>query len=264
MKLLLSSGSVPGHGIGDAFRLAHEHGFDGLELIMPSVDWRPNQDEFKALRESYGIYVGGVHAPFYTHRLGQYLLRPRREAERNLRATIAVAEVLGAHYVVIHPFPAMFFRGRTRDLMAELLDAAARDTDLIFSLEVLEERRFFWWRTRPYGIGDPAELFGFAKEHGFSMTLDCAHALTLGIPPHRLFEQSGRRVNNIHLSDGDGRRCHLPLGQGIMDFAAFFASLSSASYDGFLTLEVESASEFQLNQSVSVVRFYLERGEERA
>lgn len=239
MKLLLSSGSVQGHGVEDTIHLAHKYGFNGIELIIPDANWRPNLHRIRTIAERYEQRVLSVHMPFFGKSLLSYLVAPRRFARRSVETSVQVANELGAENLVIHPFPTLVFRGSVREMMRSVLVACAQRTQARLSLENMERRRFLGIGWEPYCIADYTYLYEFAKQNGFYLTLDTAHCMSKGISPASCFEEFHGRINNVHLSDYRDCQCHLPLGQGIIDFDALFAVLRDFHYAGYLTLEVD-------------------------
>jgi len=83
------------------------------------------------------------------------------------------------------------------------------------------------------------------------LTLDVGHA-NLHDPVNEstsIIEKFGSLIRHVHLHDnlGGGTQAddlHLPIGDGMVDFAAIITSLRSIGYDGTMTLEVKP--EFQM------------------
>ena len=261
MKPLLSTGSVPGHGLEDTFRLAHKYSFNGIELIIPDVNWQPNLHRIRIIAERYSQRVFSVHVPFFGKSLLRYLAAPRRFARRSVGTSVQIANELGAENLVIHPFPALVFRDGIRSMMRAVLMECAQRTPARLSLENMEIRRFLGIGWEPYCIADYTELYEFAKQNGLYLTLDTAHCMSKGISPATFFEEFHDRINNVHLSDYGDYQCHLSLGEGIIDFGPFCEVLARYDYRGFLTLEIESANESSLAQSLDLIREYQTRRE---
>ncbi|MEO1103058.1 MAG: TIM barrel protein, partial [Pseudomonadota bacterium] len=85
--------------------------------------------------------------------------------------------------------------------------------------------------------------------------VDTGHAAFSSVDPIALVERYGSRVRHIHLKDIDStirdkavadacgfdeavsRGVFVPLGRGVVDFAAFAAAAEAAGYEGFATIE---------------------------
>ena len=139
-------------------------------------------------------------------------------------------------------------------MMRSVLTDAARWTQARLSLENMEIRRFLGIGWEPYCIADYTDLYEFAKQNGFYLTLDTAHCMSKGISPATFFEEFYDRINNVHLSDYRDYQCHLPLGQGIIDFDSFFETLAKYGYGGYLTLEIDSAGEDSIAENLGFIR----------
>jgi len=78
------------------------------------------------------------------------------------------------------------------------------------------------------------------------MTLDIGHAQLLSRQnsSFRFIEDHFQRISHVHVHDNRGGTSvkddlHLPLGEGIVDYPAIFASLISRGYDSTVTMEVK-------------------------
>ena len=141
--------------------------------------------------------------------------------------------------------------------MRSVLTDAARWTQARLSLENMEIRRFLGIGWEPYCIADYTDLYEFAKQNGFYLTLDTAHCMSKGISPATFFEEFYDRINNVHLSDYRDYQCHLPLGQGIIDFDALFAVLGEFRYAGYLTLEVDGTEPEIIAENIDQVKAWI-------
>ena len=61
--------------------------------------------------------------------------------------------------------------------------------------------------------------------------------------------EEGQLIRNVHLHDCDGKRDHLPLGEGIVDFEGIIDELKAHKYEGSLNLEFP-ATEKEIRQSL--------------
>ena len=166
----------------------------------------------------------------------------RRASVMEMHDSMAVAAVLGAKKVVLHPsmaagmgaFVLDTVKGYLFDFLAEMVDAARR-LDLTICLENMFPR---------CRIGVAPEDFEpiFEAFPALKMTLDTGHA---NIDDRRgrrlkgLVERFGGRIGHLHISDNRGRTDdHLAVGQGTVGFAELVRRLKAAGYDDTVTLEV--------------------------
>lgn len=101
-----------------------------------------------------------------------------------------------------------------------------------------------------------AELFSRVDHPQFGLTIDVGHLICLReepMTPH--FLHWAKRLWNIHLDDmRPDVHDHLPLGEGVVDFAECFAGLEVIGYGGMLSVELSRHS----HNAVAVARDSLE------
>lgn len=98
----------------------------------------------------------------------------------------------------------------------------------------------------------PADRFGLIEELDLprvGITLDTGHISFVedGRPMYENFgtiggfiEHFGGLLFHVHIHDFDGRRDHLPIGNGSIDFERLFDSLGRIGYEGAVSLEMNS------------------------
>ena len=254
MKFLLSTGSVKSHRIDDTLHLAHKYGFDGIELILPSVNWEPDLKLMITLCEKYNRTIYNIHAPFFANSLFEYIANRKMLALRSLRKSANIANQLGVKNIIVHPFPAFILKGAIKKMMLEVLTEVIEQTDACISLENLELRKLLVFKLEPYCISNHNDLYNFAKDNNFYLTLDVAHCASKNTSPSLFFEKYHDRINNIHLSDYENYQAHYSLGQGVVDFELFFDTLKRHDYNGCLTLEIDSVDENTISQNCEFIK----------
>ena len=77
---------------------------------------------------------------------------------------------------------------------------------------------------------------------GIGMTLDTVHAFVSGVNPLDFITRFGRKITEVHLTDGveSDSYAHYPLGRGMVDCIAVLRKLQEIGYDGRIILEVNS------------------------
>ena len=74
--------------------------------------------------------------------------------------------------------------------------------------------------------------------------LDCGWAMNQREYPPIAIHKLDRHLMNLHLRDIDARmREYVPIGTGVMDFAAIVEAVKAVNFQGFLSLEQDSSSE---------------------
>ena len=242
--LAFSTGSLYNYGLRRTFELAREAGFDGLEVLV-DLRWDTRQAGYlSTLRDEFGLPVVSVHNPFL--RMKDWEQDPIRRVER----TVALAEALGAHVVVIH-LPLRFTRlsvkslfvratvqlpwlwdGRYARWIVDELPAYQATTPVTIAVECMPHHRTLGLRVNPFRLND---LEGLARLS--CLTLDTTHLGTWGVDVLAAYERLADRVAHVHLSNYDGREHRLPH-KGRLPLAQFLACLKADGYGGIVTLEV--------------------------
>lgn len=221
----------------EVFSRAAELGFQGIELFLETPKDAATLDagELCLLSKQFQIPIYSVHAPSYERYLKEYVLKGLDFVKQTMRKTGLLAAELGAELVVIHPFPVLFQRERSREEFAELLQT----TPLEKAHWSIENMPLFLRRgvREPHCLVHWAEFVGFCSD-GVKMTLDTTHALSCGRSPLGFYERCAEIVENIHLSDFRKGAQHLPLGEGEWNFREFLRLLQRREYSGVLTLEI--------------------------
>ena len=93
------------------------------------------------------------------------------------------------------------------------------------------------------------EFLSYFKSDRIAVNLDPSHFVLYGNDPVWAVSKLGRRIRHVHVKDAFGKpgafgeTFAFPfLGEGLIDWKAFFVELRKAEYDGFLSLEFENDS----------------------
>jgi sugar phosphate isomerase/epimerase len=93
------------------------------------------------------------------------------------------------------------------------------------------------------------ELLGYFDSRHLGVNVDPSHFALYGNDPAWAVKRLGKRVKHVHVKDAFGRpgvfgeTFSFPfLGEGVIDWRAFFAALRDVGYQGFLSLEFENDS----------------------
>ena len=243
---VLSTGSLHNYAIQRTFSLAHEVGFDGVEVIV-DPRWDTHQPDYlNALRQSTGTPIRSIHAPFLTGIDGW-----EEDPVRSVEHGVELARAVGARLVVAHlsyrwhwiglsssfsharfvlPLPVP----RGADYARWLLECEQNEPangDVRVAVENMPARHTLGVRWNPCRFNRPDELLRFR-----SLVLDTTHVGTWDWDLLDVYERCKSRVVHLHLSDYDGREHRLP-GSGRLPLAELLRRMACDGYQGMIVLE---------------------------
>jgi sugar phosphate isomerase/epimerase len=255
-------------------RLSKEYDLKTVEIsfekekTIPSFwPWEINENELKSFLEKFEVV--GAHLPFVYINPISPNPRIREESIRQLKEAIRKAAELGMTYAVIHA------RGLALGLSDEEqfdewlkligeLTSYARENSIILTIENADS---LW------NLADVAKIVRKINSKWLKMTFDVGHAHLRKVPPlqrypvkelflksldaflpfsfpfkkNMPYEKYGSIKNFIeaekeliyvvHVHDYDGRRDHLGIGEGKIDFS--FLSMLRGNFKGPYILEIE-------------------------
>ncbi len=178
-----------------------------------------------------------VHAASYDLNIISTNAGIRRESQRQIRSSIAVAASLEAKGVVVHPGALSSPRDDRASAWGcleetvSLLDEWANGYGLWVGVENMEKgaKEIF---TLPQ---DLARVFERRLRH-IRLTLDLAHMQTHMDPLSFLRQLHPGWICHVHLSDNNPASTHLPLGRGQLPVVHLLETLQTF-YDGIISLE---------------------------
>ncbi|GGC81068.1 sugar phosphate isomerase [Tersicoccus solisilvae] len=253
----LSTSSVYPLTVVDTFAMAHDVGYDGVEVMVTNNSVSRDPSRLRDLRDHYQLPILSVHAP--TLLLTQQVWGT---AWTKVELSCAMAAEVGAPTVVVHP-P---FRWQTgyADHFATGIRRIMADYGVTIAVE-----NMYPWRVRgrdrraylPHWDPVPLEY-----EH---VTWDFSHAACAGSHSLRSVQELGSRLRHVHLTDGSGaqnRDEHLLPGEGNQDPAAVLRHLAATAWDGTVIAEVSTRKakgagerEQLLGDTLSFARRHLDR-----
>jgi len=253
MNILLSSGSVISKNPFSIFKIAADLEVDGIEIIASNINSNKELEIFNDLQKSYHIKIKNVHMLFFGNNITKYFIRPHYISWQLLKKSVEITKKLKANTLVIHPFPAFFFKKKIKTIM-NLMINKLKDYSFEFSIENLEKRNLFGIKMEPYCISNYDELYEFAVNNDIKMTLDTSHCISKGINPVDFFEKYKKTINNIHVSNYRNWQAHYPLNDGIINFKDFFHVIQENDYNGYITLEIDPVEEKEIERNINYIR----------
>ena len=229
-KIVLSTGSFfPHTELG--FRMAAEHGYDGVEVMVTHDRRSQTVDAVEALITTYDMPVTAVHVPCLVVSQHVWGWNP----ETKLRRATEMALALAAPTVVTHP-PFRWQRDYA-DGFAALVDELNADplgptvtVENMYTVDAPRGRRI-----EPYLGNDDDAFAGYP-----ALTLDSSH---VGAARQDLLERYAfmrGRVHHLHLSDSTSKKGdeHLPPGQGTLPLRDLADAMVADDFDGQVVLEI--------------------------
>lgn len=239
-RLLLSAPLLWAHTSAEILQMAADLGYEGVELWAYQI--LEEGSDPRALRDrasSLGLDLT-LHALSWDLNPTSRLEGIRAASVEALHRSVELGGELGAAVLAVHP-------GRTTgpyddgeaywpvlvQIVREVADHAAR-YGIQVAVEHMEARQGEFLVTAEAAN----RLVREVDRPNVGIALDVAH-----IPwgeDEAAFVARLERIVHVHLSDADGTRLHLPLGQGRRDLVGVLRALGS--YDGFVVIEGFSLS----------------------
>jgi len=241
LRLSLSTGTLYHLPLRTTFALAHEAGFEGVELVQgPGVLLR-GAAYVRRLSQEYSLPVLSVHPPIVPYR-GQ------NKAARILPRLVSLAERVDCDLIVLHTPKTT----ETEDSRwTEFVEALTRERSNTGVRVSLENAGIFWESDIHYILHDIRRLRAFADRLDLPLTFDTSHAGTSAYELLEAYALCSGRVVNVHFSDLVHRRIfpdwpplytlfthHQMPGEGVLPLAEFVHMLLRSGYSGIFTLEV--------------------------
>jgi len=233
MRVSLSTGTFYHRDLGYSLGLAHDAGFDGVELALGLGYILRGIEPYKQALGRAQIPILSVHPPFYP-----FPGWPMRVSKRMMHVTSA-ARKLDAEIAVAHvPFITSEHTPRGERFSRAIRLGQRVGGDVLLTLENSQFNK----RERRYLLDDLGELVRFAQERNCGITFDTCHAGASGQDLLECYEIVRPALRNVHLSDvtwKDGEVfTHVLPGDGELHLERFLAALARDGYDGLMTMEI--------------------------
>ncbi len=254
IPVALSSASVYPLSVHDTFAMAHDLGYDGVEIMVTNSQVSQDPDSLKDLSERYQQPILAIHAP--TLLLTQQVWGA---AWTKIELSAAMAAEVGASTVVTHP-P---FRWQTG--YAENFAEGVRDIAEQYGVTIAVEN-MYPWRVRGREAKAYLPHWNPVPEPYDNVTWDFSHAAIAGMDSFEQIRRLGKRLRHVHLTDGtpNGRDEHLLPGEGTQRCAEALSYLANAGFTGVVAVEVSTRKargagerEDQLKQTLDFAREHL-------
>lgn len=228
-RVLLSTAPFHHRPLVDAFGVAAEAGFDGVELMVTGDPATQDAAGVAALARIHGLPVPVVHGPFLLLTRRALGVDPLVKAAR----TLAMARALGADLVIVHP--PFRWQGTFRAWLDERADSDAAAHGTRVAVENLYPL--------PLGVATPRLHTATHPEHLVAhrhVVVDTSHLAVTGVDLGAAWDTLGPRAVHLHVSDHDGGwgDRHLPIGDGTLPLGALLGRVGRDIDAPSLTLEL--------------------------
>jgi sugar phosphate isomerase/epimerase len=228
-RVLLSNAPFHHRRLEDAFAVAAEAGFDGVELMITGDPTTQDAVAVAALAASHRLAVPVVHGPFLLltrHVLGT---DPLEKAAR----TCQIARTLGADLVIVHP--PFRWQHAFRRWLDEDADALGAEHGVRLAVENLYPMPLGVMAPRLHTVTHPEHLAAYRQ-----VVLDTSHLAVTGVDLGAAWDAVGPRTAHLHVSDHDGGwgDRHLLIGEGQLPLAPLLARVSRDVAAPSITLEL--------------------------
>lgn len=220
--------------------LAPEIAFKGPELDAPD----PTRLEAVGRQISDRGRRPTVHAPFFDLSPGAIEPLVRDITLRRLTQSLQAAARLGAHLMVVHPG---YDRWRYPKLAATWCDHAAVTFAPLVAIAERYDCRLALENIYEESTATLTALVNRLDSTWFGHCFDIGHWRLFGREPQpRWLATIASRLLHLHLHDNRGANDdHLPVGEGIIDFAPLFQALAALPALPSITLEAHDPEELQ-------------------
>lgn len=230
-KIALSTASAYPQTCVDAFALAADLGYDGVEVMVWTDRVSQDASALAALSDHYGMPVLAIHAPTLLVTQRVWGKEPWVKVDRACR----MAADLGAGTVVVHP-P---FRWQ-RDYAAGFAEGVAELAGE-HGVKIAVEN-MYPWRARNREVLAYLPGWDPVPQPYADVTLDLSHTATAGSDALGMAAELGERLRHLHLADGLGsaKDEHLVPGRGDQPCAELLGRLAEQGWSGTVVVEVST------------------------
>lgn len=230
IPVALSSASVYPLRVHDAFAVAQDLGFDGVEVMVTNNATSQSPHSLLELSHRYRQPIVSIHAP--TLLLTQKVWG---SAWNKIEMSCRMAREVGCGTVVVHP------PFRWQNNYAENFPAGIRQLADMYQVRIAVEN-MYPWRVRGRETVAYLPHWDPLGQDYDDVTWDFSHAATAGANSVEAIKALGSKLRHIHLTDGSGsgKDEHLIPGRGNQDCAEALKHLASSGFDGVVVAEIST------------------------
>jgi sugar phosphate isomerase/epimerase len=230
IPVALSSASVYPLSVHDAFAVAQDLGFDGVEVMVTNNATSQSPHSLLELSHRYRQPIVSIHAP--TLLLTQKVWG---SAWNKIEMSCRMAREVGCDTVVVHP-P---FRWQSN--YAENFPAGVRELADMYQVRIAVENLYPGRVRGREAVAYLPHWDPLGQDYD-DVTWDFSHAATAGANSVEAIKALGSKLRHIHLTDGSGsgRDEHLIPGRGNQGCAEALQYLAVSGYEGVVVAEIST------------------------
>jgi sugar phosphate isomerase/epimerase len=230
VMVALSSASVHPRSVHDAFAVAQDLGYDGVEVMVTNNAITQNPHSLLELSHRYRKPIVSIHAPTFLitrHVWGG--------AWNRIEMSCRMAREVGCGTVVVHP------PFRWQGSYAEKFTAGIRELAEMYQVRIAVEN-MYPWRVRGRAAPAYAPHWDPEGQDYDDVTWDFSHAAMAGANSLEAIKRLGSRLRHVHLADGTGssRNEQLIPGRGTQPCAESLQYLAASGFDGVVVAEIST------------------------
>jgi sugar phosphate isomerase/epimerase len=226
----------------EIFKIARIAGFDGIELLIDSNNCKLSAPQIQDLSNEYNVPILSLHSPFVVcDGWGDFWEKILKSVEMAMELSIPL--------VNFHPPTGYILRHHLNDQLLEhinLYKDFTDSSDIILTIENLPTlrtfRRILINKLLPHIVNNMYKIADFVVNNNIYMTFDTTHIGTTGVDLLEAYNVFKDRIENIHLSDYDGKTQHQLPGEGYLPLRELLRQVKLDGYDGIITLETNPAA----------------------
>ena len=231
IRVALSTSSVYPMDVPTCFTMAHELGYDGVEIMITHNRTTQNPQLIHSEMRRTGLPVVSFHAPTLLFLPGVL----DKDHWTKLRKTCDLALECGAESVVLHP--PFRWQGDYAKGFVDGVRELVKETGLKIAVE-----NMYPWRAGLREVLVYYPDWNPLDEDYDHMTFDFSHASTAGMNALATVADIQDKLAIVHLTDGSGslRDEHLVPGRGKMPVAETLQYLAKHNWSGDVVVEVNT------------------------
>lgn len=230
IPVALSSASVYPLSVHDAFAVAQDLSYDGVEVMVTNNATSQNSQALLKLSHRYQQPILSIHAP--TLLLTQQVWGA---AWNKIEMSCRMAREVGCDTVVVHP-P---FRWQSN--YAEKFTEGVREFADRYQVRIAVENMYPWRVRGREALAYLPHWDPLGQDYD-DVTWDFSHAATAGVNSLAAIKALGSKLRHLHLTDGSGsgKDEHLIPGHGTQGCAEALQYLAANNYGGVVVAEIST------------------------
>ncbi len=248
-KGFLANGEMLGWEPKKLMSFIKETGYDSVELIADVIFAHGDGMAFRDAADEYGVIISELLCQ------RDYVLKDKEARDRNVAVTVQNIErsaAIGVDTVNLYTGPEPWLPEPLKIGAVSMTDAWGMVFGAFDTLVPCAEKNGVKiavenvWGMLAHDLYTNKFLIGHYDSDSLGVNLDPSHdALYGNTDPAFIVKSWGKKIFHVHVKDAvgvaePGKFVFPLLGEGVVDFKAFFGALEEIGYDGCASVEFES------------------------